>query len=110
MRIGAEALNATDDEKFRELVMALVGQEPGDEPGRPRTPLLAPFITCSVLLRVNILFRRWTTLSEGAGGCRPLSVARWQPSRARRGRPLWRTPGTRGNAMQARARRAVHAL
>jgi len=85
-RIGAEALNATDDEKIRELVMALVGQEPGDEPRRPRTPLLAPFITCSVLLRVNnILFRRRITLSEGAWGCRPLSVVRWQPSRARRG-------------------------
>ena len=90
--------------------MALVGQKPGDAPCHPRTPLLAPFITCSVLLRVNILFRRWTTLSEGAGGCRPLSVARWQPSRARRGRRAWKTPGTRGNAMQARARRAVHAL
>ena len=91
MRIGAEALNATDDEKIRELVMALVGQEPGDEPRRPRTPLLAPFITCSVLLRVNnILFRRRTTLSEGAWGCRPLSVVRWQPSWARRGRRAWR--------------------
>ena len=75
------------DEKIRELVMALVGQEPGDEPRRPRTPLLAPFIACSVLLRVNnILFRRRITLSEGAWGCRPLSVVRWQPSRARRGR------------------------
>ena len=59
MRIGAEALNATDDEKFRELVMALVGQKPGDALCHPRTPLLAPFITCSVLLPVNnILFRR----------------------------------------------------
>ena len=39
--------------------MALVGQKPGDEPCHPRTPLLAPFITYSVLLRVNnILFRR----------------------------------------------------
>ena len=112
MRIGAEALNATDDEKIRELVMALVGQEPGDEPRRPRTPLLAPFITCSVLLRVNnILFRRRITLSEGAWGCRPLSVVRWQPSRARRGRRAWRRRQARGgNAMQARARRAVHAL
>ena len=52
-RIGAEALNATDDEKIRELVIALMGQEPGDEPRRPRTPLLAPFITHDVLLRVN---------------------------------------------------------
>ena len=30
-----------------------MGQEPGDEPRRPRTPLLAPFITHDVLLRVN---------------------------------------------------------
>ena len=52
-RIGAEALNATNDEKIRELVIALMGQEPGDEPRRPRTPLLAPFITHDVLLRVN---------------------------------------------------------
>ena len=38
--------------------MALVGQKPGDALCHPRTPLLAPFITCSVLLRVNnILFR-----------------------------------------------------
>ena len=58
-RFGAAALNATDEEKNRELVMALVGQKPGDAPCRPHTPLLAPFITCSVLLRVNnILFRR----------------------------------------------------
>ena len=53
MRIGAEALNATDDEKIRELVIALMVQEPGDEPRRHRTPLLAPFITHDVLLRVN---------------------------------------------------------
>ena len=111
IRIGAEALNATNEEKNRELVMALVGQKPGDEPCHPRTPLLAPFITHDVLLRVNnSLLRRRTTLSEGAGGCRPLLVVRWQPSRARRGRRAWRMPGTRGNAMQARARRAVHAL
>ena len=45
-----------------------MGQEPGDEPRRPRTPLLAPFITHDVLLRVNnSLLRRQTTLSEGAG-------------------------------------------
>ena len=44
---------ATNDEKSRELVIALMGQEPGDEPRRPRTPLLAPFITHDVLLRVN---------------------------------------------------------
>ena len=46
-------------EKNRELVMALVGQKPGDEPRRPRTPLLAPFITHDVLLCVDhILFCR----------------------------------------------------
>ena len=56
---GAAALNATDDEKFRELVMTVVGQGPGNERSGPRTPLLAPFITYSVLLRVNnMLFRR----------------------------------------------------
>ena len=33
--------------------MALVGQKPGDEPCHSRTPLLAPFITHDVLLRVN---------------------------------------------------------
>ena len=49
MRIGAEALNATEDEKIRDLVIALMVQEPGDEPRRPRTPLLAPFITHDVL-------------------------------------------------------------
>ena len=39
--------------------MALVGQKPGDALCHLRTPLLAPFITCSVLLPVNnILFRR----------------------------------------------------
>ena len=47
MRIGAEALNATDDEKIRELVIALMGQEPGDEPRRPRTR------PSSRMLRVN---------------------------------------------------------
>ena len=58
-RIGAAALNATNEEKIRELVIALMGQEPGDEPRRPRTPLLAPFITHDVLLCVDhILFRR----------------------------------------------------
>ena len=47
------------DEKIRELVMTVVGQKPGDAPCHPRTPLLAPFITYSVLLCVNhILFRR----------------------------------------------------
>ena len=33
--------------------MALMVQEPGDEPRRPCTPLLAPFITNDVLLHVN---------------------------------------------------------
>ena len=33
--------------------MALVGQKPGDERCHSRTPLLAPFITHDVLLRVN---------------------------------------------------------
>ena len=57
--IGAVALNATDDEKNRELVMTVVGQETGNERSGPRTPLLAPFITYSVLLHVNnMLFRR----------------------------------------------------
>ena len=50
---------ATDDEKNRELVMTVVGQEPGNERSGPCTPLLAPFITYSVLLRVNnMVFRR----------------------------------------------------
>ena len=57
--LGAAALNATNEEKLRELVLTLIDQEPGDEPRGPRTPLLAPFITNDVLLRVNnILFRR----------------------------------------------------
>ena len=92
--------------------MTVVGQKPGDAPCHPRTPLLAPFITCSVLLRVNILFRRWTTLSEGAGGCRPLPLGRAVAALtgAPRAACMEGTPGTRGNAMQARARRAVHAL
>ena len=90
--------------------MALMVQEPGDEPRRPRTPLLAPFITHDVLLRVNNSLTPLNNAEQGARGCRPLLVVRWQPSRARRGRRAWRTPGTRGNAMQARARRAVHAL
>ena len=112
-RIGAAALNATDDEKIRELVIAFMGQEPGDEPRRPRTPLLAPFITHDVLLRVNnSLLRRRTTLSEGAGGCRPLPLGRAVAALtgAPRAACMEGTPGTRGNAMQARARRAVHAL
>ena len=47
------------DEKIRELVMTVVGQEPGNERSGSRTPLLAPFITHDVLLCVDhILFRR----------------------------------------------------
>ena len=39
--------------------MTVVGQEPDNERSGPRTPLLAPFIAYSVLLRVNnMLFRR----------------------------------------------------
>ena len=39
--------------------MTVVGQEPGNERSGPCAPLLAPFITYSVLLRVNnMLFRR----------------------------------------------------
>ena len=39
--------------------MTVVGQGPGNERSGPRAPLLAPFITYSVLLRVNnMLFRR----------------------------------------------------
>ena len=38
--------------------MALVGQKPGYAPCHPRTPLLAPFITHDVLLRVNNSLRR----------------------------------------------------
>ena len=47
------------DEKIRELVMTVVGQEPGNERSGSRTPLLAPFITHDVLLCVDhILFCR----------------------------------------------------
>ena len=53
LRIGASAVNATDDEKIRELVMPVVDQGPGNERSDPLTPLLAPFITHDVLLCVN---------------------------------------------------------
>ena len=57
--VRCSCLNATDDEKIRELVMTVVGQEPGNERSGSRTPLLAPFITHDVLLCVDhILFRR----------------------------------------------------
>ena len=110
MRIGAEALNATDDEKIRELVIALMVQEPGDEPRRHRTPLLAPFITHDVLLRVNNSLMPPNNAERGGLG---LQAALGRAVAALTGAPrrrTWRTPGTRGNAMQARARRAVHAL
>ena len=111
LRIGAAALNATDDQKIRELVIALMGQEPGDEPRRPRTPLLSPFITHDVLLRVNNSLTPLNNAERGGWGLQAaLGRVQWQPSRARRGRRAWRTPGTTGNTMQARARRAVHAL
>jgi len=38
--IGAAALNATDQETLRELVMTMMGQEPGGERRGPRLPLL----------------------------------------------------------------------
>ena len=98
------------DEKIRELVMALVGQEPGDEPRRPRTPLLAPFITHDVLLRVNNSLMPPNNAERGGLG---LQAALGRAVAALTGAPrrrAWRTPGTRGNAMQARARRTVYAL
>ena len=101
---------ATNEEKFRELVIALMGQEPGDEPRRPRTPLLAPFITHDVLLRVNNSLMPPNNAERGGLG---LQAALGRAVSALTGAPrrrTWRTPGTRGNAMQARARRAVHAL
>ena len=101
---------ATNDEKSRELVIALMGQEPGDEPRRPRTPLLAPFITHDVLLRVNNSLMPPNNAERGGLG---LQAALGRAVAALTGAPrrrTWRTPGTRGNAMQARARRAVHAL
>ena len=101
---------ATNDEKSRELVIALMGQEPGDEPRRPRTPLLAPFITHDVLLRVNNSLPPLNNAERGGWGLQAAlgrAVAALTGATRRR---AWRTPGTRGNAMQARARRAVYAL
>ena len=101
---------ATNEEKNRELVIALMGQEPGDEPRRPCTPLLAPFITHDVLLRVN---NSLTPLDDAERGGWRLQAALGRAVAALTGAPrrrAWSTPGTRGNAMQARARRAVHAL
>ena len=74
------------DEKIRELVMTVVGQEPGNVGGAAlarRCSRLSSRMTCCCA-STTALCRR-TTLSEGAWGCRPLSVVRWQPSRARRG-------------------------
>ena len=98
------------DEKIRELVMAVVGQEPGNERSGPCTPLLAPFITHDVLLRVNNSLMPPNNAERGGLG---LQAALGRAVAALTGAPrrrTWRTPGTRGNAMQARARRAVHAL
>ena len=82
-------------------------QKPGDEPCHPRTPLLAPFITHDVLLRVNNSLMPPNNAERGGWG---LQAALGRAVAARRGRRAWRTPGTTGNTMQARARRAVHVL
>ena len=90
--------------------MALVGQKPGDERCHSRTPLLAPFITHDVLLRVNNSLPPLNNAERGGWG---LQAALGHAVAALTGAPrrrAWSTPGTRGNAMQARARRAVHAL
>ena len=90
--------------------MALVGQKPGDERCHSRTPLLAPFITHDVLLRVNNSLPPLNNAERGGWG---LQAALGRALAALTGAPrrrAWSTPGTRGNAMQARARRAVHAL
>jgi hypothetical protein len=90
--------------------MALVGQKPGDERCHSRTPLLAPFITHDVLLRVNNSLPPLNNAERGGWG---LQAALGRAVAALTGAPrrrAWSTPGTRGNAMQARARRAVHAL
>ena len=90
--------------------MALVGQKPGDERCHSRTPLLAPFITHDVLLRVN---NSLTPLNDAERGGWGLQAALGRAVAALTGatrRRAWRTPVTRGNAMQARARRAVHVL
>ena len=90
--------------------MALVGQKPGDERCHSRTPLLAPFITHDVLLRVNNSLPPLNNAERGGWG---LQAALGRALAALTGAPrrrAWSTPGTRGNAMQARARRAVHVL
>ena len=91
--------------------MALVGQKPGDEPCHSRTPLLAPSITHDVLLRVNNSLMPPNNAERGGLG---LQAALGRAVAALMGAPraacMEETPGTRGNAMQARARRAVHAL
>ena len=90
--------------------MALVGQKPGDERCHSRTPLLAPFITHDVLLRVN---NSLTPLNDAERGGWGLQAALGRAVAALTGatrRRAWRTPGSRGNAKQARARRVVHAL
>lgn len=66
--LGAAALNATNEEKLRELVMTLMGQERGDEPRGFRTPLLAPFITNDVLLRVNNILAPLDNAQRGGWG------------------------------------------
>ena len=91
--------------------MALVGQKPGYAPCHPRTPLLAPFITCSVLLARQQ--HPLSPLNDAERGGWGLQAALGRAVAALTGAPrrrAWSTPGTRGNAMQARARRAVHAL
>ena len=88
----------------------MVGQKPGDERCHSRTPLLAPFITHDVLLRVNNSLPPLNNAERGGWG---LQAALGRALAALTGAPrrrAWSTPGTRGNAMQARARRAVHAL
>ena len=91
--------------------MTVVGQEPGNERSGSRTPLLAPFITHDVLLRVNNSLPPLNNAERGGWG---LQAALGRAVAALTGAPraacMEGTPGTRGNAMQARARRAVHAL
>ena len=90
----------------------MMGQEPGDEPRRPRTPLLAPFITHDVLLRVNNSLMPPNNAERGGLG---LQAALGRAVAALMGAPRAACMEDarherRGNAMQARARRAVHAL
>ena len=49
---GPAALNAVSDAVLRQHVLAVVQQAHGSEP-RARAPLIAPFITLALLLRVN---------------------------------------------------------